>query len=109
MVEQKNTVGFRPGQKVRSIQGRDRGHDYLIIGFDGDRFLLVADGVKRTPARVKRKNLRHVRVSPLVDREIEEKITGGGRVTAEDIHRALARIEKTEPEEGGNNGQRGCH
>ncbi|NLY89564.1 MAG: RNA-binding protein [Firmicutes bacterium] len=100
MVAEGNIAGLRPGQKVRSIQGRDRGHEYLIVGFEGDRFLLVADGVKRTPARLKRKNLRHLQVSPLVDREIEQKITGGGRVTAEDIRRALARLRKTEPEEG---------
>ena len=62
----------------------------------------VADGVKRTAEHPKRKNLRHVQVSPLVDREIEQKITGGGRVTAEEIRRALARLGKTEPEEGSN-------
>jgi large subunit ribosomal protein L14e len=100
MVEEGNIAGLRPGQRVRSIQGRDRGQEYLILGFEGDRFLLVADGVKRTPARLKRKNLRHVQVSPLVDREIEQRVTGGGRVTAEDIRRALARLGKTQPEEG---------
>ncbi|NLW08821.1 MAG: RNA-binding protein [Firmicutes bacterium] len=108
MVEEGNFAGLRPGQKVRSIQGRDRGQEYLLVGFEGDRFLLVADGVKRTAEHPKRKNLRHVQVSPLVDREIEQKITGGGRVTAEEIRRALARLGKTEPEEG-SNGQRGCY
>ena len=44
MVEEGNIAGLRPGQKVRSIQGRDRGQEYLILGFEGDRFLLVADG-----------------------------------------------------------------
>jgi len=105
MVEKKYLNGLRPGQMVISIQGRDCGSEYLTLGFEGDRFLLVADGVKRTPERPKKKNLRHVKVSPLVDREIEKKITGGGRVTGEDIHQALVRIKKG-PEEGGNNGQR---
>lgn len=94
MVEKKGITGLHPGQLVVSIQGRDCGSNYLLLGFDGDRFLLVADGVKRTPEHPKKKNLRHVKVYPVVDREIEKKITSGRRVTGEEICQALARMEK---------------
>ncbi len=94
MVEKKEKPGLHPGQLVVSIQGRDSGNNYLFLGFDSDGFLLVADGVKRTPERPKKKNLRHVKVYPVVDQEIEKKIASGRRVTSEEICQALARMEK---------------
>lgn len=90
-------AGLRPGQKVTSIQGRDSGRDYLIVGFDGDYFLLVADGSGRLIKRPKRKNLKHVRISMLVDEEIEEKLTAGRQVSDDDLRRSLQRLrEETE-------------
>src|SRR5690554_1626020 len=95
-----NTVaGLRLGQKVTSIQGRDRGRPYLIIGFISDSYLLVADGVNRSGQRPKKKNIKHLTVSTLVDEVIEEKLTTGRHVTDEEITSTLRRWEE-KAEEG---------
>ncbi|HHU52156.1 MAG TPA: hypothetical protein GXZ36_10095 [Firmicutes bacterium] len=92
-------AGLRLGQLVTSIQGRDCGQNYIIIGFIGDYYLLVADGVRHKLDKAKKKNLKHVKVSLQVDRTIEAKLTAGQRVTDEEIHCALQNLEKR-PEEG---------
>jgi len=92
-------AGLRLGQLVTSIQGRDCGQDYIIIGFIGDYYLLVADGVRHKLAKAKKKNLKHVKVLLQVDRTIEAKLTAGQGVTDEEIHYALQNLGKR-PEEG---------
>ncbi|NLW78826.1 MAG: RNA-binding protein [Ruminococcaceae bacterium] len=47
------------GQIVTSRQGRDVTKVYMVTAIEGERVLL-ADGVKRTLAAPKRKNIRHI-------------------------------------------------
>ncbi|NLW55346.1 MAG: hypothetical protein GX050_01765 [Firmicutes bacterium] len=94
-----SVAGLRFGQKVTSIQGRDRGRTYLIIGFIDEYYILVADGVNRSVLHPKKKNRKHLSVSTLVDEVIEEKLTSGGRVTDEEINSAIRRWEE-KAEEG---------
>lgn len=47
------------GQIVFSRAGRDRTDVYMVVAQDGDRVLL-ANGVKRTLAAPKPKNVRHI-------------------------------------------------
>ncbi|MGN0806073.1 MAG: KOW domain-containing RNA-binding protein [Candidatus Coproplasma sp.] len=49
----------RLGGVVQSLQGRDKGKLYVICGI-ADTALLLADGVVKTKANPKRKNLKHV-------------------------------------------------
>lgn len=92
-------AGLRVGQKVRSLSGRDRGQNYLIIGFEGDHLLLLANGKERTLSRPKKKNTRHVEISLWVDQSIEERFGTKKAVTNEEIRASLHRWEK-ESEEG---------
>jgi ribosomal protein L14E/L6E/L27E len=92
-------AGLRVGQKVRSLSGRDRGLNYLIIGFEGDHLLLLANGKGRTLSRPKKKNTRHVEISLWVDRDIEERLNSQKTVTDEEIRASLHRWEN-ESEEG---------
>lgn len=92
-------AGLRLGQKVTSTRGRDRGRPYLIIGFINDSYLLVADGVNRSGQQPKKKNIKHLILSTLVDEVIEEKLTTGRRVTDEEITSAIRRWEE-KAEEG---------
>jgi len=94
-----SVAGLRLGQKVTSLQGRDRGRTYLITGFLNEYYVLVADGVNRTAQHPKKKNRRHLSVSPFVDEEIEAKLREGGRVTDEEIASAIRRWEE-KAEEG---------
>ena len=47
-----------------SLQGRDIHSAYVIVGILPDSFVLVADGKGKTLARPKRKNLKHLYLSP---------------------------------------------
>ncbi len=51
------------GEIVQSTQGRDKGEYFVVVGVVGNT-LVLADGVKRTLDRPKRKNVKHVRLLP---------------------------------------------
>lgn len=80
---------------VTSRAGRDAGDRYVVIGTAGDDMVLVADGRKRTWARPKRKNVKHLVVhgpaAPLADR-----LRLGQQASDEELRQALAT-----PQEGG--------
>lgn len=92
-------AGLRLGQKVRSIAGRDQGQTYIIVGFQGDHLLLLANGRERPFKRPKKKNIRHVEISLCVDRLIEERMINEEEISNEDIRHSLYRWQK-ELEEG---------
>lgn len=81
---------LRPGQLVISQAGRDRGQPFVVIGLEGDRFALVADGRGRSVARPKRKNLRHLRPCGAVAPELSVRLADGAAVSDREIRDALA-------------------
>ena len=91
--------GLRYGQLVRSIAGRDCNQYYIILGLISDRFIEVADGVKHSVAKVKKKNLKHVNIKMLIAKEIEEMILRGESVVDTQVNAAVKRL-KNELEEG---------
>ncbi|MDR7556804.1 MAG: KOW domain-containing RNA-binding protein [Armatimonadota bacterium] len=74
---------------VTSRAGRDAGDRYVVIAAAGNDMVLVADGRKRTWARPKRKNVKHLVVHgpavPLADR-----LRAGAPATDEELRQALA-------------------
>ena len=52
------------GGIVQSTQGKDKGGYFVITEVNGDT-LALADGVKRTLASPKTKNVKHVRLLPV--------------------------------------------
>lgn len=52
------------GGIVQSTQGKDKGEYFVICEVNGNT-LALADGVKRTLARPKTKNVKHVRLLPV--------------------------------------------
>jgi ribosomal protein L14E/L6E/L27E len=46
---------------VEIMRGRDRGTFAVVVGLEGDRFVLVADGDRRKIEAPKKKNALHVR------------------------------------------------
>lgn len=91
--------GLRYGQLVRSIAGRDSHQYYLIFNMIGDRYIEVVDGVKRPVNKPKKKNLKHLKVTMLVSKEIEESILKGDLVDNSKVVNAINRL-KNELEEG---------
>lgn len=52
------------GSIAESLQGRDKGALYVVCRTDGG-YVYVADGKAKTLENPKRKNLKHLRLSPL--------------------------------------------
>ncbi|MGN0817948.1 MAG: hypothetical protein ACI4L9_03165 [Candidatus Coproplasma sp.] len=52
------------GGICESLQGKDKGTPYVIVGILAGLFVLVADGKRKTLGRPKRKNLKHLYLSP---------------------------------------------
>jgi ribosomal protein L14E/L6E/L27E len=91
--------GLRHGQLVRSIAGRDTDQYYIVFDFEGDHFLKVVDGEKHSLQKLKRKNVKHVKVTMIVDRRIEELITEKKSITDSEIVASIRRL-KNQLEEG---------
>lgn len=76
------------GLVVRAAAGRDRGGFFTVLGAEGN-FALICDGKRRSLARPKRKNRKHLfptaavldEASLQTDREIRKALSalGGGR------------------------------
>lgn len=56
------TANCQAGMIVRVTAGRDAGRFLFVTAFDG-KDLLLADGMRRTLAKPKRKNPRHVQAT----------------------------------------------
>ncbi|TCL66482.1 hypothetical protein EDC14_101525 [Hydrogenispora ethanolica] len=91
--------GLRPGQFVKSKAGRDRNQYYLIMSLVGDKYLLLVDGHHHPKSKPKKKNVKHLQITMMVDKNIEELILRGEAVTDSEISKALRRM-KNELEEG---------
>lgn len=65
-----------------------------------DRWIQVVDGVRRTPAKPKKKSLRHVWVREEVDPELGAKFEKGADVPNSEIQSALRAWVREEEEVG---------
>jgi len=86
---------------VRSVNGRDEGKLFFVIGFDGE-YVLLADGRGRRIEKPKRKKLKHTeRVGQSASRAVE-KLKSGEKVTNADLRRGLSDYAgEAEESEGG--------
>ena len=92
--------GLRHGQLVRSIAGRDANHYYLIFDLEGDKYLMLVDGLHHRVVNPKKKNIKHVKVLMLVNKEIEELVFKGEIISDFEVIQAINKM-KNELEEGG--------
>lgn len=87
------------GQIVRVLQGRDEGKWAIVIRVVDERFVLIADGKKRTFDSPKRKNIKHLALFDEVAEGVKESIEQTGRVTNGKIRHALNKfLEQIEDE-----------
>ncbi|SRR5690554_4472125 len=90
------------GQIVQILQGRDAGRLAVVIDVLDDRFVLIADGKKRTFDSPKRKNRKHLHFYAEVSGEVKRSIEETGRVTNGKIRFALNKFrEQLDEEEKG--------
>lgn len=80
---------LEPGRLVTSKAGRDRGKPMLVFRVLDDGFVLVVDGQKRSVARPKRKNPRHLEAHSAVADELAVKWMNGDSVKDAEVRAAL--------------------
>ena len=81
--------GFIKADIVISINGRDAGKRFLVIGTD-DGYSLIADGKGRRYEKPKRKKNKHLKFEDKATGSIKEKLEEGTKITNNEIRRFLA-------------------
>ena len=81
---------LQKGQLVKSRQGRDKDHYYLVVGREGDS-LFVVDGRKRGIENPKKKNLRHLQKSNQIAADLIAKAEGR-QLRNEEIRAAITAL-----------------
>jgi len=74
---------------VISLNGRDAGKRFIVIGTDGE-YSLIADGKGRRYEKPKRKKNKHLKFEDKADNQVAEKLLGDGKITNNEIRRFLA-------------------
>lgn len=85
---------------VIPINGRDEGKHMLVV-VTQDEYSLLADGKGRRVDKPKRKKNKHLEFADRADDPIAAKLTGGEKVTNNEIRRELARHCAANCDEGG--------
>ncbi|SFJ38606.1 KOW domain-containing RNA-binding protein [Thermoflavimicrobium dichotomicum] len=68
------------GQIVRVLRGREAGAYAIVIGFEEPHFVWLADGDQRKVDRPKKKNVKHIQPTHVVNEEIARVLKDVGRV-----------------------------
>ena len=85
---------------VISVNGRDAGKRFLVIGTDNG-YSLIADGKGRRYENPKKKKNKHLKFEDKADSSIAEKLAEGGKITNNEIRRFLAGYTTDKCSEGG--------
>ena len=87
------------GGICQSLQGRDKGRYYLIVGTDEKGNVLVTDGNFKRLAQPKKKNVKHLRLLPDKAENIALKLSEGALVFDTEIYSALKNYNYPQPAE----------
>lgn len=85
---------------VVSLNGRDSGNTFFVVGVDGD-YALIADGRVRRLERPKRKKQKHLKFVRHGEGRVADKLRSGEHVSNGDIRRALQSAINAPEVEGG--------
>jgi large subunit ribosomal protein L14e len=80
------------GQLVVIKRGRDTGQYAIIVRLVDERFVLIADGVKRKHDTPRKKNISHLHLLDQISSEVQNSIEETGRVTNGKLRFALAKF-----------------
>lgn len=93
-------MGIEKADIVISLNGRDEGKRFLVIGTKGD-YSLLADGKNRRVEKPKRKKNKHLKLEDKADSVIAGRLINGEKVTNNEIRRFLAQYAAGRGEKGG--------
>ena len=80
---------FELADVVISLNGRDKGKCFLVVGLE-DGYSLLADGKRRRLEKPKRKKNKHLEAQRAMETQTAIKLKNGEKVTNNEIRRALA-------------------
>ena len=83
----KEPFSFEPGRVVESIQGRDKGHFFLVMEAAED-IVKIADGKHHRLEAPKKKKTKHLRAKPVL-LDLKALRPEGGALQDSDLRRAL--------------------
>ena len=83
----KEPFSFEPGRVVESIQGRDKGHFFLVLEAAED-IVKIADGLYHRLENPKKKKTKHLRAKPVL-LDLKALRPEGGALQDSDLRRVL--------------------
>ena len=86
---------------VMSLNGRDGGKRFLVVGTNKDDYSFLADGKGRRVEKPKLKKNRHLKLEEKAYGPIADKLSSGVKVTNSEVRRALTQFELSHAKEGG--------
>ena len=84
----KDPFTFEPGRVVESVQGRDRGYFFLVLGNAEGGLVEIADGDRHKLGHPKKKKTKHLRAKPVL-LNLKTLRPEGGALQDSDLRRAL--------------------
>ena len=75
---------------VRSLNGRDRGRLFVVVGFPKENHVSIANGKQRKIESPKIKKLKHVERIVSSDTRTAQKLRSGEKVTNAELRREIA-------------------
>ncbi len=83
------------GSIVFSKAGRDKGDYFVVVACEGE-YAYICDGKARKCDKPKKKKLKHMTVTKAVSALIYEKLTETGKVTNNEIRRAISEFRENQ-------------
>ena len=83
----KEPFTFEPGRVVESVQGRDKGHFFLVLEAN-EGIVMIADGRRHRLENPKKKKTKHLRAKPVL-LDLKALRPEGGALQDSDLRRAL--------------------
>jgi len=84
-----NSSSYQVGEVVEVLMGRDSGKLGIIVECVDERFVLLTDGDKRKFDRPKRKNVRHLKSTGFISKEVIDSLSESNRVSNAKIRYVL--------------------
>jgi len=77
------------GRLVCSVQGRDSGRFYLVVGIESGSRVRLADGEGRKVEKPKLKNIRHLKIYDVMAGEVLNKSQSAKKITNAVVRKEL--------------------
>ncbi len=80
---------FVEGAIVESVAGRDKGKHFIVLEIVNEKFVIVVDGVLRTIANPKMKNIKHLKDHNFIAQGLADKIKENKQIFDKEINKVI--------------------